>query len=290
LRGIKLDQLGSSWFNVVQEWIFSYFADKRYSKVTKMKKEIEQDILQKCRLQIEEKLGWGGADQWHNEVFTELSERIQEETDVMLSSTTLKRVWGRVNYKGRPSISTLNALSRFLGYANWRDFKNQTNIEAPAKKETPAKSNHGLLLAMASLLAILFVSLFSIIDLGNSQAIAPDYSSIKFSSYPITQGLPNSVVFDLNLEEVKSDHILIQQYWDATKTIEINAQQRQATGIYYYPGYFRAKLLIDQQIVKEHDLLSKPMIGSLRLITNRFPNILLLYNLLLPAFPFHQKS
>ena len=222
-----------------------------------MKNKFDHKVLQKCLLQIEEKLGWGSSEQWHNEVFSELSERIQEETDVVLSSTTLKRVWGRVNYKGSPSISTLNALSQFLDYANWRDFKNQTDLEPPSKKLAPSSSNHGLLLATASFLAILFISLFSVIGSDGDQVVKPDYSKLKFSSHPITQGLPNSVVFDLDLKKVKAKDILIQQYWDATKTIEINAEQRQATGIYYYPGYFRAKLLIDQQIIKEHDLFIK---------------------------------
>lgn len=69
--------------------------------------------------------------------------------------------------------------------------------------------------------------------------------------------MPNSVIFDFDLYSIKSDCIYIQQYWDATKTIKINNTQKQATGIYYFPGYFRAKLLVDGNIIKEHDLFIK---------------------------------
>ncbi|MGB5820903.1 MAG: hypothetical protein WBG90_15565, partial [Saonia sp.] len=70
----------------------------------------EHKLVQSCLLQIEEKLNWGSSSLWHNDVFVELSEVIHEKTQVLLSPTTLKRVWGRVDYKSDPSISTLNTL------------------------------------------------------------------------------------------------------------------------------------------------------------------------------------
>ncbi|HKK12130.1 MAG TPA: hypothetical protein VJ945_04825, partial [Flavobacteriaceae bacterium] len=61
----------------------------------------------------------------------------------------------------------------------------------------------------------------------------------------------------LDLKDIDSDSIYIQQFWDKTKTIKLQRKQQQATGIYYYPGYFNAKLLVDGTIVKEHDLFIK---------------------------------
>ena len=91
----------------------------------------EHRLVKACLLQIEEKLGWGNSAQWHNDVFIELSEIIQKETKTLLSTTTLKRVWGKVNYTNAPSISTLNTLSQFAGYTNWRDFKNKASVKKP---------------------------------------------------------------------------------------------------------------------------------------------------------------
>ena len=84
-------------------------------------------LVEECLVQIEKKLDWGTSKNWHNEVFNELSDIIQKETKTLLSSTTLKRVWGKVDYKNAPSISTLNTLAQFAGYSNWREFKLKNN-------------------------------------------------------------------------------------------------------------------------------------------------------------------
>ena len=225
-----------------------------------MKNYPDYDLVQKCLLRIEEKLKWGDSDQWHSEVFIELSESIQETTNVLLSPTTLKRIWGKVNYNSAPSINTLNTLSQFAGYTNWRDFK----IKSEAPKEISKKtnrikksiSNKGIIITSAACLTILFISLFSLVSFEKDPPF-PDLERIKFSSRPLAEGIPNSVVFDFELLDIESDSIYIQQFWDVTKTIKINADQKQATGIYYFPGYFKAKLLVDGQILKEHDLFLK---------------------------------
>ncbi|HEY2580470.1 MAG TPA: hypothetical protein VGI43_01610 [Mucilaginibacter sp.] len=69
--------------------------------------------------------GWGDSNEWTNEDFVTLSEKIQERTGVALSHVTLKRVWGKVKYESLPNTHTLNTLVQFLGYENWRDFRSQ---------------------------------------------------------------------------------------------------------------------------------------------------------------------
>ena len=227
-----------------------------------MNKSDDHIALIHCLQIIERKLGWGSAHDWHNEVFQELSQKIETATNVRLSPTTLKRVWGKIEYKNAPSISTLNALSVFAGFYNWRDFKNKSNTlkEVPnkTKKKTPF-SNQGIIIASAAFLAIAFISLYSLTNT-NTNDNGPSIeqlSKVEFSSRPITKGLPNTVVFEFNLGNLHADSIKIQQYWDPAKTIVINVDQHQATGIYYFPGYFRSKLLVDGQIIREHDLYIK---------------------------------
>lgn len=216
----------------------------------------EYKLVQKCLLEIEDKLGWGNSSSWHNDVFIELSETIQQNTHVLLSPTTLKRVWGRITYASAPSISTLNTLSQFAGYVNWRDFKNKAKTNKPSWLVQKVTANIGVIVGSAALMTLVFISLYSMTGRSKPQVI--DAEDIQFTSQPITEGLPNSVVFDFNLKSIKSDSIFIQQFWDKTKTIRIrNNQQEQATGIYYYPGYFRSKLLVDGDIIKEHDLFIK---------------------------------
>ncbi|WP_430966357.1 hypothetical protein [Spongiimicrobium sp. 2-473A-2-J] len=231
-----------------------------------MKHKDEQGFITECRLQIEEKLGWGSSELWHNSVFVELSEHIQEKTHVLLSPTTLKRVWGKVKYDGVPSISTLNTLAQYIGYRNWRDFKNNAAGCPERKKEKKTRARATTVVMSSAFAGIVIISLFSMIKFKKTDPPAIfDFSQVEFSSRPIAEGLPNSVVFDFDLADIDSDSIYIQQYWDPTKTIKIRAGQRQATGIYYYPGYFRSKLLVEGQLVKQHDLYvtSKDWVGTL---------------------------
>ncbi|NAS13268.1 hypothetical protein [Poritiphilus flavus] len=216
----------------------------------------EEKLVQKCLRIIEQQLGWGSGESWHNDVFLELSEEIQKKTQVLLSPTTLKRVWGRVKYQSAPSVTTLNTLARFAGYTNWRDFKQQQKTKKPAGVLKKINPNLGIIMLSASVMTLVFISFFSLKG-SRSGLDELDLSQIPFSSKPLAKGLPNSVVFDFDLSEISSDSIHIQQYWDPSRTISIKKGQTQATGQYFYPGYFRAKLLVEGRIIKEHDLFIK---------------------------------
>jgi len=219
-----------------------------------MNKYPEYKLVQKCLHQIEDKLGWGSSTAWHNDVFIELSEIIQDSTSILLSPTTLKRVWGKINYASVPSISTLNTLSQFAGYLNWRDFKNKSKTKKENWLVQKMVAHMGVITISAAIMTFVFISLYSMTGPDTKDV---DFSNITFSSQPVTEGLPNSVIFNFDLGSIKSDSIHIQQFWDKTKTVIIKKGQQQATGIYYYPGYFRSKLLVDGNIVKEHDLFIK---------------------------------
>jgi hypothetical protein len=216
----------------------------------------QDKLVKHCLAQIEEKLHWGPSTGWHNEVFSELSEKIQQQTQVLLSPTTLKRVWGKINYQSAPSITTLNTLAQFAGYQNWRDFKNKSKFKKSNTLRNKVNANLGIIMLAASLMTIVFISLYSLKG-SKPAADAINTSHIRFKSRPIAKGLPNSVVFELNIDGIISDSIYIQQYWDPSKTIKLEQEQKQATGQYYFPGYFRARLLVEGEIIKQHDLFIK---------------------------------
>jgi hypothetical protein len=212
--------------------------------------------LKECLLQIEAKLGWGASKDWLNQDFQLLSDRIFEETKVRLSITTLKRVWGKVNYDSAPSISTLNTLALFLGHENWSSFK-QANKPVPQKPDTKKSFQYSKPLA-AVLLLILVASTLVLLATGNKAPsetyTVEDLEKVRFSSQPITLGLPNSVVFNYDFGDIAPDSGFIQQSWNEALTFEIDPGGKEATGIYYYPGYFRAKLRANDQVLKEHDI------------------------------------
>ncbi len=55
--------------------------------------------------------------------FEALSVVVEHESGEMISSSTLKRLWGYVNLKPTPRISTLNVLSRYIGKRDFCEFR-----------------------------------------------------------------------------------------------------------------------------------------------------------------------
>lgn len=54
--------------------------------------------------------------------FEALSVVIEHQVGEMLSSSTLKRLWGYVSLNPTPRVTTLDILSRFVGYKNFKMF------------------------------------------------------------------------------------------------------------------------------------------------------------------------
>lgn len=54
--------------------------------------------------------------------FNELSLKVKQKTGSPISQSSLKRIWGYVNYSSFPSPNTLNILSRFNDFEGWEDF------------------------------------------------------------------------------------------------------------------------------------------------------------------------
>jgi hypothetical protein len=218
--------------------------------------------LQLCINLIEQKLNWRPADEWRNYEFTELSEKILDATGVNLSATTLKRVFGKLKYESLPSSATLNALAVFLGYTSWMALKSKQSLtKQPEPLPDPLISEKSLKKEKLWPVAFLSVGLISILTFsflsGKTNIPLKNERDIVFTSKPMAEGLPNSVVFNVDLKGNKPNKVVVQQSWDSTRTVTMTPGQKEATGIYYIPGYFRAKLILDGKIVKEHDLFIK---------------------------------
>ena len=67
--------------------------------------------------------------------FEFLSECIFEKFHEKISPTTLKRLWGYLPETTTPRKSTLDILSMFVGYDNWKDFCKKNPIEEEKRKE-----------------------------------------------------------------------------------------------------------------------------------------------------------
>lgn len=60
--------------------------------------------------------------------FNILNLLIKKKNDTTISVSSLKRIWGYVNYNSFPSPNTLNQLCRFNGYNDWNTFLKENDI------------------------------------------------------------------------------------------------------------------------------------------------------------------
>ena len=231
----------------------------------------EEWSLSRAKELIEAKLGWGPSSGWTNKDFLELSKKIQSETGASVSHMTLKRIWGKVKYESLPNAYTLSTLVQFIGFENWRDFKTKTGSSATnsvipkeSKEITTEKKPASILQKNARFSPIFFLilvlitvaGLLILFVSGTKKNINPE--DYFFSSKQILEaGIPNSVVFDYDATKAPSDSVVIQQSWDSTLRTTVSKDQHQHTLIYYFPGFFKPKLLVNNRIVKEYNLLLK---------------------------------
>jgi len=222
--------------------------------------ENEKVLIANLRALIEQKVCWGDSAAWVNQDFIALSEKIHKETGGTISHVTLKRLWGKIKYDALPHAYTLNILSQFVGYETWRDFVVKSDTDtvpptSPARKEqtqqkTPKFKKWGLTGVAAMCLALVVI----IMATSNRKKVNPaDYT---FSSHTTTgSNIPNSVVFNFDAAKAPVDSVIIQQSWDKRLRTTVARNEHEHTLLYYYPGFFQPKLIVDGQVVKQHSLL-----------------------------------
>ncbi|MFD1142938.1 hypothetical protein ACFQ4C_17565 [Larkinella insperata] len=221
----------------------------------------DDDSLQRCRFLIEEKVGWGDGQQWQNGDFEALSERIFAETGVSLSVSTLKRIWGKVRYDSAPTATTLNTLAQFVGHENWRAFRQppvavQTAEPIRPLPEPPASATPERRGARRWpwVVGLLLVTGLAGIWAFEDRVKPLQYGAVSFTSRPVAKGLPNTVLFRYDASNSNADSVFIQQSWNPKLRFRVDKAGHQYASTYYYPGYFRAKLVLNDSIVREHDL------------------------------------
>lgn len=227
----------------------------------------DEILLSKAKELIESKINWGDSKDWTNQDFVALSEKIQEQINVPLSHVTLKRIWGKVKYDSLPNTHTLNTLVQFVGYENWRAFKLKNGNGEIVSSASPSQHSvqpevlsdgRGKIYKTIDVLAIVVIlsgCIFTFIQAAKFKLNPEDYT---FSSKKVVSiGVPNSVIFDYDATKAPTDVVIIQQSWDTRLRTKVPKDQRQHTSIYYFPDFYRAKLIIGNEIVKEHELFIK---------------------------------
>jgi hypothetical protein len=225
----------------------------------------EEPYIRLWRELIEQSLGWESSDTWSEYDFEKLSEIIFSKTNTRLSLSTLKRIWGKVRYTNTPAIATLNVLARATDFEDWRAFKkaldgNKVDAEsANMKKKRFYRSYRRPLMVIGTAIGIVLI-VISISEIAKTSFFNKEkYDAAKdgFESWVVSDQMPNSVVFNYDASGDPANEIYLQQSWDPNRTEKLDKKEKQHTSIYYYPGYFNAKLVADGQVRKTSSVFIK---------------------------------
>ena len=92
---------------------------------------MKKDPLYHCLEAIALKFNEGQVEQWTDGTFVHLSELIEEETGIIISRNTLKRLYGKMktpdDYK--PQKETRNALAIYAGYKDWEEVSREIRVQ-----------------------------------------------------------------------------------------------------------------------------------------------------------------
>ena len=225
----------------------------------------EQELVKLCLNDICRKNGFDNLAAMTQRDFELISREVQDSTGILISVSTIKRLLNG-GFSRMPQIATLNAISSYLGFKNWQDYKNSVNHVANTTKPTDDKNEDVLArknnshafsvnwkwigTAAVTTGIIIFLSFIKI-----SSKPAPGYENAQFAAKKTTDNsIPNTVIFNYNIDDVNADSFFIQQSWDKRRRVQIYKHTHTLTDIYYEPGYHNAKLIANDSIIKTVDV------------------------------------
>ena len=83
---------------------------------------IQSHMLNQTLIHISQAAQLGGMPETHKD-FVALAQDIYDAVGECVSSSTLKRIFGKVTSSSAPSLAVLNIIGRYLGYDNWEDYQ-----------------------------------------------------------------------------------------------------------------------------------------------------------------------
>ena len=217
----------------------------------------DKELVQRCLFELKKQMGYAEDNRLSQRDIEYLSEAIEAKTKILISLSTLKRILNG-QFDRLPQTSTLNALTIFIGYTGWHDFKTQKLLENPisvTNTETyhppikTAKPRSNIWIGAGLGILIIVIAFLLKTPLLGSQN-NPD--NIQFSARQTSsQNIPNSVVFNYNVDKVAADSFHFQQSWNEQTKVGILKNSHTLTDIYYEPGYHKAKLMANGKVLKE---------------------------------------
>jgi len=248
----------------------------------------DRELIEICIKEIAATSGYPDVKLLRQRDLEHLCLQVEKSSGIMISLSTMKRmVNGQFNRL--PQIATLNAFALCLGYQNWQDFKTRKQQGAPppaqptlhptphlslhthpyphrpAQKVPPPRRKIPWKLICSGLAVILVAITLSANHFSSrigsgtrnagpavvaGTALVAD-TAVVFTARKTTHNdIPNTVIFNYNIDNLPGDSFFIQQSWDRNRRVRIYKHKYTLTDIYYEPGYHNAKLFVNDQVIK----------------------------------------
>ncbi|MBI1782929.1 MAG: helix-turn-helix domain-containing protein [Sphingobacteriales bacterium] len=186
----------------------------------------EQELVRECITAICHKNGFSKPSEMTYRDFEHISQELEEKTGTLISVSTIKRLLNG-DFSRIPQTATLNAISNYLGFKNWQEYKITTGtVESkPASQPvaetknsfipsiTPGKLIYNKWTSYMLALAVLLM-IFSFIRSKTSSGVS--YKTASFSFIKTTANdLPNTVIFEYDVSGVNADSFLYNNHGTA---------------------------------------------------------------------------
>jgi hypothetical protein len=221
----------------------------------------ERDLVKHVILEVFNKSGYADPPRMTQRDFDYISSEIGKKSGILISGTTIKRL-SLGDFSRLPQVATLNAIANYFDYKTWQDFK--TSRSVPTNPEnviaSPTARYHGLRTLKNKLVYVTSSVLVVIIIFGfflfrSRPGGISNADDAKFSCRKTTSNdIPNTVIFNYDIDKVNADSFFIQQSWDRNRRKRIDKKTHTLTDIYYEPGYHIAKLIANDSIIKTIDI------------------------------------
>ncbi|MBC7981862.1 hypothetical protein H7X65_02185 [Candidatus Parcubacteria bacterium] len=222
----------------------------------------EQEIVKQSLIEIFKMNGYAELDHLTQRDFDHITQQIEGSTGTLISGTTIKRLL-HGEFSRLPQIATLDAISKYLGSKSWQEYKSaikrteefhpkeqkKDKSEIDLHKNVPATFKRFKLIAIFCL-AIGVIGIAAFIQFSQTKQLS-NFDKASFAARKSTNNeIPNTVVFNYNVDEVMADSFFIQQSWDRSKRVRIFKKNYTLTDIYYEPGYHIAKLMANDSVIR----------------------------------------
>ncbi len=218
----------------------------------------DKELIKICLYEVSRKSGYADTKTLRQRDFEFLSGEIEKSSGTLISISTIKRLLnGQFNHL--PQAATLNAITAYLGYESWQEFRKTKQHEhglnttdgAAIRKKRKLPISYRIFIPVVA--AILFLLSASVVYLLKHDTVK--VKDVSFSVKKTTNNdIPNTVVFSYDVGKVSGDSFFIQQSWDRDRRVKIEKNKHTLTDIYYEPGYHNAKLIVNDKVVKTIDV------------------------------------